>query len=151
MYKYGGIEFDGRRPQRVEPIVVERDAEVGADVRTDEPEVADSPPQLGHGDVDVLHRELGESPEAIGMAGDDTRQLVVVPATETGCDVRLDVVEVGDRVRRQHLQLDAEVVVEGQPAVDVHERRTPVVDTVEDVVADPEPRPTRGPTPSSGP
>ena len=91
--------------------------------------------------------QLGEAAEPIGVTGDDGSQLVVVPAAEVGSDVRFDVVEVGERVRRQHLQLDAEMVVEGQSPIDVHERRVPIVDTVEDVVADAEPWSARGADP----
>ena len=138
------VECHGGLPQRVERRVVERAAEVGADVGTHQAEVGDGPPELDHGGIDVLHRQLGEPTEPVGMGGDDGRHLVVVPAAETGGDVGLDVVEVGDRVGRQHLQVDAESVVHRQAQAHVHERAVAVVHPVEHIVAHPEPWPTFG-------
>src|SRR5690606_10985280 len=66
-------------------------------------------------------------------------ELVVVPPAEARRDVGFDVVEVGDRVRRERLELDAEMVVHAEPGDGIHERRAGVVDAVEHVVADAEP------------
>ena len=92
------VQVDGGRPERIEALVVESDPEIGPYVRCDQSEIADRPAELGDGRVHVLHRQLRCTDETVGVAGDQGREFVVVPPTELGRNLRLDVVEVRDRV-----------------------------------------------------
>ena len=60
--------------------------------------------------------------QAVGVGGDQRGHRVVVAPAEGGRGGRLDVVEVGERVGRQHLQVDAGPVHGLEAEVDVHER-----------------------------
>ena len=93
------VEFHRGFPQRVEQWRVEGGAEIGADVRAHQPQVVHCPPELDRGCADVLHGQLGEPAEPVGVGSHDGCHLVVVPATEPRGDVGLDVMEIGDRVR----------------------------------------------------
>jgi sugar phosphate isomerase/epimerase len=134
------VEVGGGLPQLVESGVVEGRSEIGADVGTDETEITDGSSQFGRCGVDVLHGELCRSGEPVGVGVDHRRHGVVVPAAVVGRHARFHMMEVGDGIRRQHLQFDPETVVQFQPSIDVHERTLAVADTTQHVITRPEPR-----------
>ncbi|MEZ5182290.1 MAG: hypothetical protein R2702_10515 [Acidimicrobiales bacterium] len=72
------------------------------------------------------------------MGGDDRGEGVVVAAGGVGGDGGIDAGQVGQRVGREHLELDAGRVHRLQAEVDVHERRAPVAHALQPVVADSE-------------
>ncbi len=100
-------------------------------------------PQLCCRRCRILHRQLRRSPETLRMAGDERGHLVVVPASELGCDRRLYVVKVGERVRGQHLPADPQGVHGLDPCSQVHECASPVPHTLERVATHAERRADR--------
>ena len=87
--------------------IVERTAQIGAEVRRQETQFVHGPFELGTGAGRILHRDLGEAPEAVGGERHQRGELVVVAPTEPVGPFGLHVGEVGQRVRGQHLQVDA--------------------------------------------
>ena len=134
------VELGAGPPHRIEGSVVERPAQVGAEVRRDQPELPDGPVQLGDGRVGVLHRELGEAGQPVGRTGHELRHPLVVPAAEPDGEIGLDVGQVRERVRREHLEGDVALVHRRQPTVEVHERAVAVAHALEHVVPDAEAR-----------
>ena len=72
------VEFHGRGQQTVIARVIEEAAlRRAVDERTDETQLLHRARQLGSAGVGALHRQRGKAREAIGMAGDGRRQVVV--------------------------------------------------------------------------
>ena len=92
------IERHRPLPQGIECWLVEVDTEVGSDVRTHEAVLLHRAREFFARRRHVLHRQLSEAAEAIGMRGNDLGHLVVVPLAEVASEVGFDVVEVGERV-----------------------------------------------------
>ena len=69
------------------------------------------------------------------LGGHQISHGVVVRPAEGSRRVGVDVVEVGQGVGRQDLEVDAELVHASQPDIEIHERRPPVPHALEDKAA----------------
>ena len=105
------IEVDARGVEGVEFGRVERPTEVGAHVRGEQPELSCRARQLRDREVGILHRELREAGQTVRCASDEVRKLVVVAPAERIGPLGFDVREVRQRIRRQHLEIDAKVTI----------------------------------------
>ena len=133
------VEGDARRVEHVAGWIVERAAGVGADVAAEQAQLRHAPAELVGGRRRVLPGEGREAEQATRVVGDERGHGVVVMPAEGDGSVGVDVVEVGERVGRQHLQLDAGFVHRGDPQLGVHEHRAAVAHAAQLVAADPEP------------
>ena len=86
----------------------------------------------------VLHRELRRPEQPLRMRGDQFGHRVVGRPCEIDRRRRLDTAEERERVRRQHLAVDADAVHLGETTFDVHEDAPAVRDRLHRVVADTE-------------
>lgn len=132
------VESHERVVQRVESRVIEVDAEIGPDRHAQQAEFAHAAARLEDRRVDVLHRQRGQATQPRRVASDEGRQVVVMAGAERDRGRGVDVMEVCEWVRREHLEIDACLIHRRQPHLDVHEGAAFVPDAAEGVVADAE-------------
>ena len=130
------IELDQRGVERIERWIVERAAEVSADIRADHAEIFDRAAGLVYGERNVLHGYRRARGEAFAMHGYLRRQAIVVDAAEFARQRRLDEMKIGERVGRQDLEVDAGAIHRGDAQVDVHERAAAIAHAMQFIVAD---------------
>ena len=114
------------RTRRRSGVVERSPTEVGADVGAEQPELAHRPAQLRRRGRPGPASGAGPSPPA-GPGGGATSaaSASLWRRQKVDRDVGADVVEERERVGREDLQVDAELVHGGQTEVEVHERRCP--------------------------
>ena len=101
------VELDEPPVEGIELGRIEADAELGADTGAPETELVHGAREFVGRRPRRLHRQRGEAGETLRVALDEGRERVVVPAAECDRRVGVDEVEVGQRIRRQHLEVDA--------------------------------------------
>ena len=122
------VELDQRLVERIERRAVQRLVELGADRRAPQPELAHRADELLARRGRVLHRQRREPAELVGIGSHELGHRVVVPPAERRGLGQLDVVEVGQRARRQHLEVDVRLAHRLQAQIGVGERAACVLD-----------------------
>ena len=126
------------RPQLIESAIRQGDAvDVCAYIGSHEAELGDRTIQLGTRFVGVLERQRGSAAQA-RMRSADLADDVVVAAVEADRIAPWLVVKVRERVRRDELPIDAQLVHLVESHVDIRERASDELDVLQAIVAGPE-------------
>jgi len=118
--------------------VIGRYSVVGSDVAGDETEIADRSLEFDDRCVRVLHRELRGTKESLGVRCNQRRHRVVGRLRKVDGRGGLDTAEKGERIRRQHLAIDANAIHFCETPLDVHKNASAVWNRLQRVLTDAE-------------
>src|SRR6185437_10677495 len=92
--------------ERVESRAVQRLGELRAGRRAPQPQLIDRPHEFLAGRRRVLHRQGGQPAELVGILAHQHGHAVIVAPAEREGRRGVDMVEIGQRAGRQHLEID---------------------------------------------
>mmetsp|Transcript_22928 Transcript_22928/g.58606 ORF Transcript_22928/g.58606 Transcript_22928/m.58606 type:complete len:275 (+) Transcript_22928:254-1078(+) len=130
------VEVHAERVERVQALVIQRDPEVSADVAAQKSELLYRTFELLSCQLRALHGQGGHAHEAALSTRHELGQPIVVLAAESCSLLGLNVVKVCQRIRGQHLEIDAIAVHPLDPRVSIHEGAATILHVVEVVIAD---------------
>mmetsp|Transcript_59457 Transcript_59457/g.192256 ORF Transcript_59457/g.192256 Transcript_59457/m.192256 type:complete len:244 (-) Transcript_59457:1264-1995(-) len=130
------VEVHAEHVERVQALVVQRDPEVSADVAAQKSELLYRTLELLSCQLRALHGQGGHAHEAAGSTRHELGQPIVVLAAESCSLLGRNVVKVRQRIRGQHLEIDAVPVHPLDPRVSIHEGAATIRHVAEVVLAD---------------
>jgi hypothetical protein len=134
------VERDAGAIQRVVRGIVERPRQIRADIAAEHAELVHRAMKLLDRRPDILHRQGGESGKTVLAGCNDAGQHIVVRAAEADGVGSVDEMKIGERVRREDLEVDARLVHPPDAKIGIHERAADIANAVETIFADAKPR-----------
>ena len=134
MNEQGHVQPDRFGIHQVHRCIIQRSRRISAERGPDQSELVHRTAQLLRGVRGRLQRQGGKSSQFVRMLLHDRRQRIVMhPAKLHGLLYR-DEVQIGQRVGRDHLKVDAPLRHAAQADIDIHKRAANVLDPIEPVV-----------------